>query len=154
MISLIPLMFLPLIVLFLGSLSLGQTNFSPTKKFLGIASSRILVASALLFHGQPSLGEDEYFGDTSTSVGTIDINIFSTPATREEKRLAMLEKLQKKTTTKEQEQESISPGSSEWDQFLNLVPSWKYYKIISEEYSKRGLGFDPDASPNVLAPLL
>jgi hypothetical protein len=38
------------------------------------------------------------------------------------------------------------------EQVLNQIPSYKYYKIIGAEYSKRSAGFDGSVNP--LMPLM
>ena len=101
-----------------------------------------LVSAALQFHSPSpcfSLGDDEYFGDTTTSVGSININIFSPPSSI------------KKPSIEVNLDDLIEP-KNELDKLLNNIPSWKYYKIISKEYSRRSSDFNGDV--NFLAPLL
>ena len=43
-------------------------------------------------------------------------------------------------------------GKNEVDEILDLIPSWKYFKIISQEYSRRSADYTGD--DNMLAPLL
>lgn len=106
-----------------------------------------LVSAAVMFHSTSpclSLGDDEYFGDTTTSVGSININIFApgnagsdASSTSRVERPSLEELLEPK---------------NEIDKLLNNIPSWKYYKIISQEYSRRSSDFNGEV--NFLAPLL
>lgn len=91
--------------------------------------------------------DDENFGDTSSSVGSIDFNIFRSQRSVEESKLKVQEKLMTI-----QSQSGIQGSENDFDKVLSLIPSWKYYKIISNEYSKRSTGYTGE--PNLLAPLL
>lgn len=89
---------------------------------------------------------DEEFGDTRSSVGSISLNPFVSKeklveAQRKAQRAAELEVKSASGTTQ-----------SPIEQVLNQIPSYKYYKIIGAEYSKRSAGFDGSVNP--LMPLM
>ena len=96
---------------------------------------------------------DEYFGDTTSSVGSISLNIFSSPAEREIDRRLALTKIPLAVDSKSPSGEAAgTPSPSDFDKVLKLIPSWKYYKIIANEYSRRST--DYTGEENLLAPLL
>lgn len=90
----------------------------------------------------------EYFGDTSSSVGSIDFNIFRSQSSIDDSRPQIMKKLREAEKLSMKEDGEIN----EVEKILNFIPSWKYYKIISNEYSKRSAGYNGEA--NLLAPLL
>lgn len=96
----------------------------------------------------PSFAADEYFGDTSTSVGSINLNIFNSPEAQAKKR----ELAKQRAAMAQSAEKSSEKDLTEFGQVLELIPSWKYYKIISQEYSKRSSGYSGEV--NLLAPLL
>ena len=90
---------------------------------------------------------DEEFGDTRSSVGSISLN----PFVSKENFVEAQRKAQRAAAELE-----VKPASgttqSPIEQVLNQIPSYKYYKIIGAEYSKRSAGFDGSVNP--LMPLM
>lgn len=87
----------------------------------------------------------EDFGNTQSSAGSVNLNPFASAqdieASRAKVRQALVDK----------EKRAVGP-KSDLDLLLEQIPSWKYYKIIGEEYSKRSAGYD--GKENLLMPLM
>ena len=119
-------------------------NFAKPKQVIAVC---VLISSLCTSAAVRAGSDDEYFGDTSTSVGSIDFNIFRSQSSIERQKQEVKEKLRQRNQQLNDKQEM-----NEFDKLLDLVPSWKYYKLISDEYSKRSTQYSGEA--NLLAPLL
>lgn len=97
----------------------------------------------------PSFADDEYFGDTSISVGSINTNIFASPLTVEQEKLRAQQRIIECEKLKNDQSDK---NLNEVEKLLNYIPSWKYYKIIGREYSKRSSGYS--CEDNLMMPLM
>lgn len=148
--------FLVIINLLRNSHSALRNIKSLKKKILNVIISHSILFNSFVLIPSPSIANDEYFGETSSSIGSIDFNIFkSQKEILKDKEKLQSQLLQLKLSEKENsniksENENMQ---NDLDSFLNLIPSWKYYKIIGAEYSKRSNSYSP-GNENILAPLL
>ena len=134
------------LALFISSLIRASAAVRAAATSRKVAFSSFVSAAAILLHSTSTLaiGDDEFFGDTSSSVGSINLNIFAPADDASVKQV--------RTHAAEKTVEELIEPKNELDRLLNNIPSWKYYKIISSEYSRRNSDFNGDV--NFLAPLL
>lgn len=153
----------------------GSSSYSPSKqslmthrRFMKIVSLTLssFLQLGLFVNSIPSvLADDEYFGDRSVSYGSINVNIFSaSPSAKERAEVLKVVQTEQQsndektgttgTTAIQQLQMSNTNTNDKNDieKVLDLIPSWKYYKLIGKEYSRRNSGYQ--GGDDLLAPLL
>lgn len=134
--------------LFFLAVAQGWRAVPLVRRLLSSAFVPLLLASSLA-GPQPALSYEAFaedFGNTQSSAGSISLNPFASAEDIEASRAKVRKALQEK---------AMRPDGpkSDMDLLLEQIPSWKYYKIISEEYAKRGAGYD-GKKENLLMPLM
>lgn len=124
--------------------------------------SSVLVAASMTSMQPLSVSayNDENFGDTTISAGSINLNPFASAAdldlsrrTVQQRLKATSQSLSDPIPTSSQPPPSPTSPISPIEETLRLIPSWKYYKLIATEYSKRSADFAP-GSENLFMPLM
>jgi len=129
--------------LFVGS---DATLLKPSRKMTGA----VLGVCILFSRCTLAVSDDEYFGDTQSSVGSINFNPFASSTDIEESRSRVQLKLTEMKTFPR-----AGEDVTDLDSLLNLIPSWKYYKVIANEYSKRSSAYKgPDDISTLLMPFM
>lgn len=128
-------------------IALAQTEGWRGRLMMKKACAVVIMASTLAGPG-PALAYEAFaedFGNTQSSAGSINLNPFASAQDIEASRAKVRQALV------DQEKKAAGP-KSDLDLLLEQIPSWKYYKIIGQEYSKRSAGYD--GKENLLMPLM
>ena len=120
----------------------GACCWSVAKRSIAVAA---LVSIPLVADASGAF--DEEFGDTRSSVGSISLNPF---VSKED--LAEAQQKAQRAAAELQVDSASGTAPNPIERVLNQIPSYKYYKIIGAEYSKRSAGFDGSVNP--LMPLM